>query len=436
MHSTKNHSIRFALLCCLALFALIPADAWAASIDDLKNMIFDRNNKIEELEKEIQQYEGELKEVGKEKQTLQGAINQLDVSRKKVTTDISLTQNKIGATDLEIGRLGDEIGDKEQHILQNKAAIGETLRTMHEVESDSLLETILVHKNISEVWDQLETLERVQAAMRDDVTELTLLKNDLQEKQKETATRKNDLARYQQELSGKKQVLDVNRKEKTQLLTVTQSKEANYQKLLAQKKAAYEQFQKELQEFESQLQFAVDPNSIPPTGQGVLGSPLSNLSVTQYFGDTAFAQSGAYNGSGHNGMDFRASVGTPVLASLSGVVSGTGNTDTVPGCYSYGKWVLVKHNNGLSTLYAHLSVISVNQGQNVSTADILGYSGSTGYSTGPHLHFSVYLSETVRIVRMSDVKAVTNCGPAYLPVAPLEGYLNPLDYLANAASLR
>jgi len=111
-------------------------------------------------------------------------------------------------------------------------------------------------------------------------------------------------------------------------------------------------------------------------------------------------------------------------------VKAVGNTDKVRGCYSYGKYVLVKHNNGLSTLYAHLSFIKVNKGDTVITGDTVGYSGNTGYSTGPHLHFAVYASQGVRIVRYGDyVKGKTNCGNAYIPVAPLNAYLNPLDYL-------
>lgn len=401
-----------------------------ASIDELKDLISDRNKKIQDLEKEIKKYEEDLKVVGQEKQTLQGVISEIDISRKKVSTDISLTQNKIGATDLEISRLEAEIGETQERINRNKAAIGEALRTMHEMESDSLLETVLVHRNVSEVWDDIATLERFQSAVRDGIAELSMLQDELEDKKGESEDRKHDLTRYNQELSGKKQVLDQTRKTKDELLSVTKNKEVSFQMLLAEKKAAYEKFQQEINDYEAQLQFAVDPSRIPKKGAGILGWPLKNLTVTQHFGNTAFAQSGAYNGSGHNGVDFRASVGTSVHAALGGEVIGSGNTDTVPGCYSYGKWVLIKHGNGLSTLYAHLSVISVSNGDEVKTGDTIGYSGNTGYSTGPHLHFTVFLTETVRVVRLSEVKQITNCGAATIPVSPLNGYLNPLDYLS------
>lgn len=168
---------------------------------------------------------------------------------------------------------------------------------------------------------------------------------------------------------------------------------------------------------------------MPPAGKGVLAWPLPTIRITQYFGNTEFAKSGAYSGKGHNGVDFGASIGTEVKAALSGTVIGTGNTDQFKGCYSYGKWVLIRHENGLTTLYAHLSLIKVAKGQSVSTRETIGYSGNTGYSTGPHLHLTVYASQGVEIVRLGDIKKITNCGNAYIPVAPLNAYLNPLDYL-------
>ncbi|HEY4508236.1 MAG TPA: M23 family metallopeptidase, partial [Candidatus Paceibacterota bacterium] len=109
-----------------------------------------------------------------------------------------------------------------------------------------------------------------------------------------------------------------------------------------------------------------------------------------------------------------------------GTVKGAGNTDTVCPGASYGKWVLIEHANGLSTLYAHLSLIKVSEGQEVATGETVGYSGETGYATGPHLHFTVYATQGVRI--MNRKSAV--CGGTYrMPIADLKAYLNPLKYL-------
>ncbi|MCR4306448.1 MAG: M23 family metallopeptidase, partial [Candidatus Yonathbacteria bacterium] len=226
-------------------------------------------------------------------------------------------------------------------------------------------------------------------------------------------------------------IADNSRSQKNQLLAQTKNKEANYQKALNEKLRLKEEFEKELLKFESELRIAIDPTSLPPAGAGILLWPLKDIFITQKFGNTDFAQSGAYSGKGHNGIDFRASVGTEVKAALSGVVEATGNTDQYPGCYSYGKWVLIKHNNGLSTLYAHFSLIKAVAGQQVSTGDVIGYSGNTGYSTGPHLHLTVYASQGVKITRLGDIpgRPITKCSGASIPIASLNAYLNPLDYL-------
>ena len=114
----------------------------------------------------------------------------------------------------------------------------------------------------------------------------------------------------------------------------------------------------------------------------------------------------------------------------SGVIFGQGNTDLVAGCYSYGRWIMVKHDNGLSTIYGHLSESEVTAGQRVERGDLIGYSGMTGYATGPHVHFGVYVSSAVKILKLGDeTKRLTPCANAIMPVAPLGAYLNPMDYL-------
>ena len=122
-------------------------------------------------------------------------------------------------------------------------------------------------------------------------------------------------------------------------------------------------------------------------------------------------------------------VGTPLLAAAAGTVIGTGNTDAACSGVSYGKWVLIRHTNGLTTLYAHLSVIQSSAGQKVAAGDKIGLSGNTGYSTGPHLHFTVYASDSVHIAGPTEYKSKV-CGTyLIMPLAPREGYLNPLSYL-------
>lgn len=90
---------------------------------------------------------------------------------------------------------------------------------------------------------------------------------------------------------------------------------------------------------------------------------------------------------GHNGVDFGAPIGTVVFAALDGVVTLTRGGDAWNG--GYGNYIVIKHSNGIQTLYAHLSSIGIDQGETVSRGQSIGRSGNSGQSTGPHLHFEV-----------------------------------------------
>lgn len=402
-----------------------------SEVEKLQSQIAERNARLSEIEKEIAKYEEDLKKVGAEKNTLQKAINQLELERKKVLADIRYTENKIAATDVEISKLSLEISSATASIDRDSLAVGEMLRAMNSNDNDSLMEIFLRNGNISEFWNEVENLDTVRQSVRDKVRELLALKVVLEDKVDQESDRKADLVSLKEQYSGQKQILESNKKEKNSLLNETKNEEAEYQKQLAAKKAAREQLVKEVQDIESQLKYILDPTSIPSKGSTVFAWPLKNVIITQHFGYTKFAlqHAGVYKNNMHNGIDLGASTGTKIYAPLNGTVRATGNTDRVPGCYSWGQWALIDHPNGLSTLYAHMSWTGVAPGQTVNQGDVIGYVGATGYATGPHLHFTVYVSDAVSVKKFNQFKAVTSCGAASSPFAAVEGYLDPLDYL-------
>jgi len=421
----------FVLAVFLFVVSLLPAPQTtnAGIIDDLKSKISGRAGEIEKLEQEIAEYQEELAGIGKEKASLQKEVRTLDVTRRKLSTDIKVTQNKVEASSFNIEKLSIEIGGKEEDIVESIDVIKATIRRINEIESNTLAELVLSSENMSELWNEIDTFQQFQTSMEERVRELQALKTNLESDRTEIEQERSNQLALKSKLSDQKKIVDNNRSQQNALLSQTKNKESNYQAQLEERLRLKEEFERELLDLEAQLQIAIDPDSLPPAGKGILRWPLDKVRLTQYFGNTKFAQSGAYNGRGHNGIDFGISTGTEVKAALSGTVVETGNTDLYKGCYSYGKWVLVKHNNGLSTMYAHLSLIKATAGQVVSTGDVIGYSGNTGYSTGPHLHFTVYASQGVEVVRLGDIKKITNCGNARIPVAPFNAYLNPLDYL-------
>jgi murein DD-endopeptidase MepM/ murein hydrolase activator NlpD len=226
-------------------------------------------------------------------------------------------------------------------------------------------------------------------------------------------------------------LVEQNKEEKAKLLAETKNKESAYQKLLAERKKKKTELETEVLDYESKIQALVDVSKLPKFGKGVLKFPVNNVKITQYFGTTAFSTQNpqVYNGMGHNGVDFGVPVGTPVYNAAPGTVIGTGDTDQQCSGVSYGRFVLIRHNNGLTTLYAHLSKIGVTTGQTVGARDQIGLSGNTGYSTGPHVHFTVYASDVVHMTTAGEYKSKV-CGTyLIMPVAPRAGYLNPLTYL-------
>ena len=398
----------------------------ADTVADLKEKIAERNSDIEALEKEIAEYQREIETTGKEAKTLLGAVLNIDLEQKKLSAQIKVTEARIGAVTLTIRELSEDITDKEQRIGGNRSAIAKAIRSIYEAEQTTLIEALLSGRTLAVFWERVDSLERFQSHVKTDLNETEKLKAGLEDAKKRNEKNRVQLVSLKGELKDRNELLAQSRRNKNALLAATKNKEAEYRKILAQKVAKRNAFEQELLQFESELRFAIDPSLLPPAGSGVLQWPLHAIKITQEFGDTAFARGGAYAGKGHNGVDFRASNGMRVLAALGGTVKGAGNTDTVCPGASYGKWVLIEHANGLSTLYAHLSLIKVSEGQEVATGETVGYSGETGYATGPHLHFTVYATQGVRI--MNRKSAV--CGGTYrMPIADLKAYLNPLKYL-------
>ena len=410
-----------------------PISAEAVSeIDKLRNEIEARNDRLAQIEAEIAKYNSELTEVGAEKKTLQSAINQLELERKKVNAEISKTENQITSTDLEINKLILEISRTQKDIDNSQAGIGSMIRSEYKAGDESLIELLLSHEKLSEFWSTFEAHENIRDTLATKVSELSSFRVLLEEKRDENESKRNRLSSLKNQYSDQNQVLTNNKKEQAELLEITKSEERNYQQLLASQEQAREQVLKELRDFESKLQFILDPNTIPSPGTQVFSWPLANVIITQYFGGTEFAARNAsvYGGRAyHPGVDFGAPRGTAIMAPLTGTVRATGNTDAVPGCYSWGKWTLIDHANGLTTLYAHQDVIAVSPGQKVSTGEVIGYVGNTGYSTGPHLHFTVYAKDGVNVRKFNEIKTVTSCGPASTPVAAIEAYIDPMLYL-------
>jgi murein DD-endopeptidase MepM/ murein hydrolase activator NlpD len=406
-------------------------EASAALVDELREKIEGKNKEIEKINKEIGRYQKELEEVGREADTLKGAIRSLDITHDKLLQDIRLTENKVDSTNLNLDRLALEIIESENKIDTNSEALSETLRLLNEAGESSLVETFLKYDDISSFWNEVGTLENFQIGVKQNLANLKVVKEVLEGQKDETERRRDELETLRSDLDSQENIVEVNKNQKQSLLSQTKNKESEYKKILDRNLARKAEFEKELFEFESQLKIAIDPSLIPSAQSGILSWPLDSIFITQLFGRTVDAKRLYVSGT-HNGVDFRSAMGTPVRSATDGVVSHVGNTDNVNGCYSFGKWILVKHNNGLSTLYSHLSTIKVSPGQQVKRGGVIAFSGGlpgtpgAGYSTGPHLHFGVYATQGLR---PQNYQSSTPCNGAFMPLADRKAYLDPIDYL-------
>ncbi len=407
----------------IVLFSIPVFFSHGQTATDLKNKIDEKSSEIQKLEEQIKAFQGQLNTLSKEKASLSGSIKQLDLTKKKLDADISLTQKKIDQTNLKIGGLSTQIISKEDSIENAMNAIALDIKKTSELEQTSLLENILSDSDFTSVWTDIDNMMALREVISERITELRLVKVDLEDTREVSIKAKNELTALRSKLADQKKIVEQNVKEKNTLLSQTKNSEANYQKLVADQLAKKQAFEKELESYESQLKFILDPSSIP-TGR-VLGWPLDSILMTSPYAPRW--------GGFHRGTDFRASVGTPVKAVADGVVLGTGNTDLTCPKASFGQWVLIEHSNGLATTYAHLSLIKVSKGQQISKGSVIAYSGNTGSSTGPHLHLSLYVAKGAdgkAAVSVQTIPSKSCLGKTLTqPIAATEAYLDPMKYL-------
>ncbi len=401
------------------------ASAQTSTQTTLEQRITEHNKEIARLEQEIAQYEKKLTATSAEAKNLKGELDNLELTRKKLLADIELTEQKIQASQIQIQRLDSDIDQRDNQIVKNQNNIRGLLRTIRRYDQVSAVEMALAYDHWSDLWRETDNLIALQENLVKKVHTVAEDRANLNIDREDAKTEQIKLNQLKNKLSDQETIVAQNRTNTKELLDNTKNEETNYKKLLADRQKKKEAFEKELFEFEAQLKIIIDPGSLPPAGSGVLRWPLDSIFITQNFGKTVDARR-LYASGTHNGVDFRAAVGTPVKAALQGRVIAAGDTDQVCPKASYGKWVLIEHGNGLSTLYAHLSLIKVTGGQNVSTGEVIAYSGNTGYTTGPHLHLTVYASQGVEVIKRSSQV----CRGTYtLPVAPPGAYLDPLIYL-------
>ena len=409
----------------LSFFAVFPvhyASANTPEIQGLEQQIKAKEAEIEKLEQQIAAYQKELVTTKTEGTTLKKTIDAINKQIVALKNSIKLTQTKIDKKRLEISKLSGAINEKIAEIRGIKNSIGEIIAAISRKSSESFLYTFLSQLRLSAAFAYSTQLASLDVELKNAHDDLEDRKSELEGLKGKAETQKKDLEKLQSTYTDQKSIQEDVQKEKSDLLKKVQSKESEYQKLLKSTEEKKLAIEREIDEAEEKLRRLINPALLPKARAGVLLWPMDGGRLSQGYGVTPFSsRSPIYNHSSgfHNGIDIGAQIGTEVLAAESGVVLGVGNNDLYCKGLAYGGWLLIKHNNNLTTLYAHLSQVRVSPGTEVQRGDHVAYSGNTGRSTGPHMHFTVYDSNTVQIFPSQS------CGPI-----PRGGSLNPLDYIA------
>ena len=388
------------------------------------------------LEEQLRQDRLKLDAVSKEKNTLNKAVTELDLTGKKLSTEVRLTESKIDETESSIKNLNLTIAEKESKILIFKETIGVGIQNIHSFDNEPFLFSVLTKGSITEAMREVDNRQTLNREMGSAIHELFSEKELLALDKKNREEKKEKLLDYKGEVVEEKKEIDKNKSEKTVLLNRTKQQEAEYQKMIEEKMRLQAAFEDELAAIEAKIKFDLDPNSYPKAKFGILAWPTEHVLITQGFGLTESSKklysyrTGAWSGK-HAGVDFRAN-NDKVFAMADGVVEGAGNTDQVCPKASTGVWVLLKYDNGLASTFFHLSSVVVKKGDRVKAGQHIAYSGNTGYSTAPHLHVGVMPASAVSVTTWAS----KGCpGKDYTtPVVANSLYLNPLDYLPKATS--
>lgn len=403
-----------------ALFALILVlfaahTAGAETMDELRKRIDEKESEIKALEEEAAQYRRNLNQTMLQSKTLSGEVSRLDAAIKQINYRLSIVRHQLDATVLKIRTLNNKISASELSINQRRAQISEIIRTLNDFDQLGLLPMALNSRGVIEFFDAVASLTQLEKGLYNELLTIKAFKEDLEVNRQQEKNLEIEQRALNEELTTQNIIEQSKRKDRANLLAQTRNQESRYQQLLAENRKRQEEIAREIEGLESELRRLILKANIPPRTPGLFSWPVDNGYVTQEYGETT--KTGFINDfyKFHNGIDFGASggIGVPIKAVADGVVTAVG--DTSP--YAYGKWVAIDHGNGLTTLYAHFSLVAVGRGRGVSRGSVIGYMGSTGFVTGPHLHLTVYATETFRVEKR------------WFGLLPLGGSLNPRDYL-------
>ncbi len=390
---------------CLSIVVGCVLTAAATDIDEIKDQ-------QAALEQQSAEYQAVLDQKNAEVAQQQEYVDALVGKVETVTQEIQLSHQKIDALDDEIAEKTKQIKQKNDEIEENMDILRQRIKTIYIAGEVSSLEIILGAKNFSDFLDKVQLVKSVSNHDEELINEIQGQLDVISAEKEALQLDKKELEEEEKNLKEKQEELNVLLDENKETLANLQEESDDILHQLTLTEDQISQLDSELQEYYRQQQAQQNQNSssnsssssssssnsgggggtsvTPPAGGGYVWPCPGFHYLTSRFEEWR----GYYN---HGAIDIASAgiMGASVVAADSGTVVAT-NT----GCphnwgknYScgcgggYGNYVWINHGNGKETVYAHLTSVAVSTGQYVSAGQYLGTVGSTGHSTGAHLHF-------------------------------------------------
>ena len=377
------------------VFSMMPVTAFAASSSDIKNELDALKSENKEIQKEINAIQSKVDANASEMQVL--------VDKKAaVDQEIGLLNNQVININAQIAAYGQLIADTQVEL--DDAAVRltelsqknkERIRTMEEEGSVSYWEVIFEANSFTDLLDRINMMEEIAASDQRRLQEMRNIAAEVSANQEELTAGKADLEQTRAELDETLAYLEVKRTESDDLLRELVQKQEEFQVLLDESEAAQDALMKDIAakekeysnaKYEEELAKLALQGQNPPSSASWI-KPVSGYTITSTFGNRLHPVLGYYRM--HNGIDMACAQGTPIYATRAGTV-----TTAAYQAGGAGNYVSINHGDGFASIYMHMTNYVVSAGQKVNQGQLIGYVGSTGISTGPHLHFGISYAGT------------------------------------------
>ena len=386
----------FAFLLALAMVcSMMPLSAYAATSDQIKEELKELKNQNAEIQSQINAIQSKYDANANEIQTL---VDQ----KAAIDQEIGLLNNQIININAQIAAYGQliadtqvELDDAQVQLTELSQKNKERIRSMEEEGSVSYWEVIFEANSFTDLLDRINMMEEIAAADQRRLQEMRNIAAQVSDSKDTLETGKSDLELTRASLDETQAYLEEKRTESDALLRELAEKQEEFQALLDESEAAQDDLMRDIAAKEKELSKAKYEENLaklalqgqnPPSNSAWI-KPVSGYTLTSPFGMRLHPVLGYYRM--HNGVDMACPQGTPIYATRAGTV-----TVASYQAGGAGNYVSINHGDGFASIYMHMTNYVVSAGQSVSQGQLIGYVGSTGISTGPHLHFGISYAGT------------------------------------------